>query len=218
MNMKMAFLSLVGSLGFAFSAFAADGGVIKGSVKFEGEVPVLENKKLPGDHAASCKVHDVVNEELVVDKETKGIQWAIVRVLDVKAPEPATPFAEQTIDQKGCRFFPHALILPPNTNLKVLNSDGIAHNFHVIPIDGLNQEINKQQIQPEMIIKGKSFVEPEILQIKCDIHGWIVLLRRRPRSAFRCGDARQRQLRNQRRPPRQIHALHLPGEAGREEG
>ena len=36
-------------------------------------------------------------------------------------------FAEAEIDQKGCTFQPHVVIVAPGTNLHVLNSEHVAH-------------------------------------------------------------------------------------------
>jgi len=154
---------------------AADGSV-KGSVKYDGEPPVVEKKKIDPAKLGGCPHAEIDNDTLVVDKATKGIKWAMVRIMGVKAPEPKEPFAVPTMDQKGCKFEPHAMIVPPGTDLSLLNPDKIGHNFHTTPLDATNPGFNRMMppSDEKMVVKGgKYFVEPEIIKVQCDIHPWM---------------------------------------------
>ena len=76
-------LSVLAIIGGAVSA--ADGGGIKGTIIYEGDAPPPAVKEVKSDNAV-CNCKDVPDESLVVDPKTKGIKWAIIRILDVKAP------------------------------------------------------------------------------------------------------------------------------------
>src|SRR5205085_490652 len=70
---------------------AEDGGTLKGTVKYDGEPPAPKMKDVPPNDQPGCKCKTVADESLVVDPKTKGLKWAIVRILDGK---PATPPAK----------------------------------------------------------------------------------------------------------------------------
>ena len=154
---------------------AAAGGSVKGSVKFNGVPPEPKNE-IPNSSHPDCKHKQVTADDLIVDKNTKGIKDAIIRILDVKAPPPEKPFSDVEIDQKNCRFSPHALVTPPGANLHVLNPDSISHNVHMTPLDAVNIPLNRMMTTTEqrLTVKGSKYlVEPEIIKIQCDIHPWM---------------------------------------------
>jgi len=164
-------------LGLCFGLNAADGGTIKGSVKYEGEIPAPKILPIPADKQGDCKCKEIDTEELVVDKASKGIKWAIVRVIDAKpAGDVPTPAKVPQLDQKGCRFEPRVVIVPPGTDLEVLNPDGVAHNVRTTGLDLNNPGMNKMMApsDPKMVIKGSKFLaEAEVVQFNCDIHPWM---------------------------------------------
>ena len=49
--------------------------------------------------------------------------------------------AAATLDQRGCRFDPHAVIVPAGETLTLVNSDGILHNLHTRSTE--NRPVNK---------------------------------------------------------------------------
>ena len=117
------------------------------------------------------------DETLVIDKATKGIQWTVVRIMDVKAPEPAQPFVGGTLDQVNCRFIPHALVTPVGVDLTVKNSDDAPHNFHAFPKDETLDEMNRMMSpKSEIIVKKNKLGDPDVFLVKCDVHGWMSAL------------------------------------------
>lgn len=156
------------------STFAGEGS-LAGSVKYDGEAPKQKMIEVGADKAAGCHAGPMVDESLVVDPATKGIKWAIIRIMDVKAATP--PEAKKVeIDQKGCFFTPRVSIVAPDSDIDVLNPDKIAHNVHTIPLDGTNTPINRMMVaaDPKLTVKGtKHNKEPELVQLQCDIHPWM---------------------------------------------
>jgi len=166
---------IVSAFAMVSAGFAAEGSV-KGTVKYNGEPPAPKTVTVPADKAGDCHHDKISSEELVVDPATKGIKWAMVRIMGVKAAPPATPFAEATVDQKGCSFTPHVVIVAPGINLNVLNPDKVAHNFHTTPLDATNPGYNRMMTPADekATLKGeKYFAEAEVIKIQCDVHPWM---------------------------------------------
>jgi RNA polymerase sigma factor (sigma-70 family) len=192
-------------------------GNVRGTVKFDGEPPEPKFYRIPNASHPDCKHNQVPTDDLIVDKETKGIKDAIIRVLDVKAPPPERPFAGVEMDQKDCRFSPHALVIPPGANLTVLNPDAMAHNVHTVPLDVINTPINKiiTADQKQMVVQGsKYFAEPEMIKLQCDIHPWMNawLVVHDPRFAYVTGKDGSFEIRNVPPGKYKVSVFHTLGE------
>lgn len=152
-------------------ADSAAGGTITGVVKFAGD-PAAPKVIPPTKDAQVCGKAPIYDQSLMVDKASKGIQWAVVWVGGAKGKWDGKGV---TLDQQGCTFRPHVLAAPPG-KLTVLNSDGILHNFH--SHGKKNPALN--QAQPGFRKKMEvEFKQAEIVKITCDAHpwmtGWIVV-------------------------------------------
>lgn len=146
-----------------------NGGTLAGKVIFSGPVPKPKILKV-GTDTEVCG-HSKTDESLVVDPQTKGIQWAVVYLKNISAGkdwkiDPAT----LAMDQLGCQFKPHVLVVPVKQTFYMLNSDGVLHNVHTR--SKVNRELNKAQ--PKFMKKMPlKFNKPEIVQINCDVHNWM---------------------------------------------
>ncbi|MFQ5881879.1 MAG: carboxypeptidase regulatory-like domain-containing protein [Candidatus Methylomirabilales bacterium] len=153
-------------------AATAAGGAIAGVVKFAGDPPPAKTIKATKDKKV-CGKKPIYDQSLVVSKETKGIQWAVVSLAGkVKGKWDGKG---ATLDQRGCVFRPHVLVTPPG-KFTILNSDRILHNFHSYSVK--NPPMNRAQ--PGFRKKMKvEFKQPEVVKITCDAHpwmaGWIVV-------------------------------------------
>lgn len=145
---------------------AQGGGTIVGEVKYQGVPPGPEPLKVTKDTQVCGK--EKTSPELVVGAD-KGIQWAVVSVADAKG-SPPTPAKKPTLDQKGCEFHPHVLLVPAGAEVDILNSDGILHNIHTFST--ANAPFNKSQPKFKKVIQAK-FDKPEVVKVKCDVHGWM---------------------------------------------
>ena len=164
------------------AAAPAGWGTIKGKVVLDGDVPErkLINKK--GDMAvkdfAICAAEDVLGDELVVNKDNKGIQWALLYVAgkpvvhdDLKEPEGTVEFG-----QKNCVFKPHVMCVRQGQKLKITSDDPVGHNTNIKPWRG--EPVNP--LVPAAPEGGKSEmdgpdlkVQPRPFPINCDIHKWM---------------------------------------------
>jgi hypothetical protein len=148
----------------AFAAFAAplhaqtayktvkldDPGTISGVVKWSGPVPKI--LKLPITKNSdvcdpdSKKTRDL--ERLVIDSDG-GVANTVVYLRDVTEGKAMDlPLTLQHLDQKGCRYVPHILLVPEGASLQIRSSDPILHTVHMagaasnnIPFPFQNQDI-----------------------------------------------------------------------------
>jgi plastocyanin len=141
------------------------GGTIVGEVKFSGEAPA-NVVKVNKDNAA-CGEEKAL-ETLVVGPN-KGVKWAVASLVDGKEAKPDAS-KKVTLDQNGCVFKPHVVLVPAGGSLDILNNDGIMHNFHTFST--ANPSVNKAQPKFKKVMTEK-FDKPEIVQIKCDAHSWM---------------------------------------------
>jgi plastocyanin len=164
-------------------------GTIVGVVSFDGEVPKPKKLEVAVKDEA-CHKGPIYSEDLVVSDDKK-IKWAVASIKKIKQgkPFPKEPlgpvpgcFAADSeasaggslpaagLDQKGCRFNPHVVLLPERQTLRLYNNDGILHNVHTY--GKFNTPLNKAM--PETLKElDVSFKRRERIRVKCDIHKWM---------------------------------------------
>ncbi len=148
----------------------AQGGTLMGTVSFEGEPPAPQPIKITKD-AKVCGKEPHYDESLLVG-ENKGLQNVVVSVLNApKGGDMSRLGSEFAVHQMGCVYTPHVLLVPVNAPLLIYNDDGILHNLHTYSKQ--NPSFNVSQPKFKKKVK-KSFKYPELITIKCDVHGWMV--------------------------------------------
>jgi len=146
-------------------------GTIVGVVRFEGEVP----KQKPIQVTAKdepCHKEPILTEDMVVSGNGR-IQWAVASIEKIDqgkpfpAPDPENPVM---LDQHGCRFQPHVVVVPKDQPLAIMNSDGILHNVHLHARK--NEPFNRSM--PGRVKKlDVSFERTETIRVGCDVHKWM---------------------------------------------
>jgi len=144
-----------------------NGGTITGVVTFKGTPPAPQQIAVDKDKKV-CGKTKMISQSLLVGKK-KGIQNAVVRLTDITTGKPL-PTKAVLLDQKGCRFHPHVLMVPAGGSVEVVNDDPLTHNIHTFSFE--NAQLN--QAQP----KGSSKLTieptiPETIKVQCDIHKWM---------------------------------------------
>lgn len=151
-------------------ARAADAGSVSGKVTFKGTPP--PPRKVPVSTDPQVCGNEQQSEDLVVGPGN-GIKYAVVRLIGVKGGGELKP---APVDQKGCKFNPHVVVVPKGVDFDILNEDGISHNIH--SHSTANPEINKAQpgFKKKM---AQKFDAAEKIKLSCDVHpwmsGWIVV-------------------------------------------
>lgn len=154
------------------SVYGQTGSSITGKVTYEG--PPVEMKPLKVDtDFGVCAQQEIMDESILVDAASKGLKNVVVFLEGVEAAPDWQPESRPVMDQVGCVFTPHVVILPLGQSLMVRNSDGILHNFHTY--SDLNRSVNlaMPKTMTEMEVEGRRFRRPDFVSTKCDIHGWM---------------------------------------------
>ncbi len=134
---------ILSAMVFAFSAACfsqsyqvitvKNGGVITGTVKWSGPMPRLVSAPINKDpkicDPESQKSRDL--ERLIVGPQG-GIANTVVFLKDISAgKEMDIPQQRRFLDQKRCRYEPHVLLVPSNTEFEMKSSDAVLHTVHM---------------------------------------------------------------------------------------
>lgn len=149
------------------SAPVENGGEITGTVHWTGAIPKPATIEISSEEAA-CHADAIPDESLVVS-EAGGIRWAVVSLESIDAGKP---FAEEApvLDQVGCRYEPHVVVVPEKGELSVRNSDGLLHNVHTKSIR--NRSFNRA-MPADVTEFSTKFKRKETVSIACDVHAWM---------------------------------------------
>jgi plastocyanin len=148
--------------GWPGAATAQGGGAIEVDVKYNG-APVIEKMKINKD-TQKCGTEATI--EKVVVGANKGLANAVVSAPGAKGGKAV----KATIDQNGCKFVPHVVVMAPG-EIDIKNSDDILHNIHTYST--ANPSINKAQPKFKKVMTEK-FEKPEIIKLTCDVHSWML--------------------------------------------
>ncbi len=100
-------------------AGAAEWGDLTGQILFEGTPPIPEKATITSDKEVCCE-HDVVDESLLVDPQSKGVQNVIVMMTRSRTDKREVPIHGDyealkekpvRIDNNACRFDPHVSLI-----------------------------------------------------------------------------------------------------------
>jgi len=173
--------------GVAYVA-AADTATLKGKFFYDGDPP--QPKELDCKKEPVCCQKKMLDQSLVVgeNKELANV-FVYVRTKGLKVPEELAGAHQGPVllDNKNCRFEPHAVGLVKGQKLVIGNSDGVGHNSN-ITVQGINPIVPAGQ---------KIEFEPKILstvganEVTCNIHPWMkgwVLVRPDPFFAISAED------------------------------
>jgi plastocyanin len=161
------------------TAFAQGWGTLQGQFVLDGDVPTPTPIQVSKD-PQFCGKHKLVDEEVVVDPETKGIA-NVVTFLYLSTAEKSKlqihPDLQKLagekvkVDNANCRFEPHIAAIWTKQTVELANSDPVGHNMNIVGFK--NAPIN------QLIPAGKSlehqFQAEESLPIPvaCNIHPWM---------------------------------------------
>ena len=144
------------------------GGTIIGRVLFDGKIPEPIHYT-PSKDTQVCGTGDHVSDEMVISVD-RGIRYAVVSLGHLEGARLNARTAV-TLDQRGCRFLPHVVLIPRGATLEMLNSDKILHNVRTT--SKKNAPFNKAQPKFVKKIKHVFKAAPEKIKIQCDAHSWM---------------------------------------------
>jgi hypothetical protein len=147
-------------------------GIISGVVQFDGAAPEQTIAQLSG--WSECAVqHPEGNPKAGDVLVSNGkLQNAMVYIKDGLGDRVfAVPTTPAVLDQKGCVFIPRILGVQTDQDLKMLNSDPLAHNVH-----GLSQHSSSWNFSLGVKGASRTISVPKqefMIEVKCDIHPWM---------------------------------------------
>ena len=166
-------LALSGGPALAYeSRPVPDGGRVVGTVRYVGPPRPRGALTITRDSAV-CATTAKLDPQLVVGAEG-GVQDAVVSLRGIASGKPC-PDGAPTLDQRGCEYRPHVLVVPAGRELTILNPDNIMHNIHTYSLNGdgpLNPPLNRAQPKFKTAMT-ETFQVPEILRVGCDVHRWM---------------------------------------------
>ncbi|MEM9366239.1 MAG: methylamine utilization protein [Planctomycetota bacterium] len=130
----------------------------------------------PNRDVAFCGKHDIPDESLLVDPDTKAIANVILYVYtgrggsDLPAMEPGNK--NHILANDKCRFDPHIVIAQVGDTLEVTNPDDVGHNANISFFKNTPQNPN---IPPNGSVKFElAEPEPAPIPVQCNIHPWML--------------------------------------------
>jgi hypothetical protein len=105
----------------------------------------------------------------LVNGESRGVKNAVVFLADITSGKSIETLKTPVLDQVGCRYDPHVIVVKTRGRLEMKSSDGIMHNIHAVG----PSPFNKPFPEADKLIKQK-LRKPGIDSISCDAgHSWM---------------------------------------------
>jgi hypothetical protein len=137
-----------------------NGGTIIGTVKWSGiapqplTFPVTKDPTVcdPGSHKR------VDLERLIIGSEG-GVANTVVFLKNISSGKAMDiPQARRFLNQKQCRYEPHIMLVPENSNLEMKSSDAVLHTLHMdgaasynLPFPFTNQVVERPMNTPGLV-------------------------------------------------------------------
>ena len=146
------------------NATAQGNGTIAGRVVFKGTHAA--SKLVVGKDKEVCG--DAKQDPTLLVGADGGVRNAVIQIAGLS--QGKSPAKEAELDQAKCEYVPHVLVVPTGGKVKIKNSDGILHNVHTLSKE--NAPFNRAQ--PKFMKElSETFAKPEIIPVRCDVHGWM---------------------------------------------
>lgn len=136
-------------------------------------------QRLPEDinkDAAFCGQHNLTDETLVVDEQTKGIKNVILYVYTGRGGTKLGRMPKSdnvhTLANEDCRFEPHITLAQAGDTLKITNPDPVAHNANLGFLNNKSANVTVPSGQEVTVSLKKD--EPAPIPVACNIHPWML--------------------------------------------
>lgn len=160
--------TLMALLVFGMLASVAFAGNITGTVLYDGDAPARPALTATKDQHCVDAVKGTKSEALVVSKG-KGIKNVVIYAR-VPRTKVTLPEKNPVMDQKGCAYYPHVLVVPVGATVDLTSKDPVAHNVHSHAQK--NEQINIQIPKPGIVVPH-TIAKAEEIKFTCDIHAWM---------------------------------------------
>lgn len=150
--------------------YEGETGTIVGKVMWEGDKPEPKPELTYKESEAEGCVHsngpDREDRSLLISDDGGVANVVLTIEAEVDIEPPTEPIV---LDQKGCRFEPHVLVIPQGATVQFANSDETNHNIHTYTKknQAMNQNVAGGQTLEQVMEKA------EQIDVKCDVHTWM---------------------------------------------
>jgi hypothetical protein len=152
---------------------ASGGSMITGEIRLEGNAPPPRLIDFgPAGNCAERGNQPLYDDSLLVNLDDT-LQNVVVSVIaglpqGMKYSQPGSPVY---LDEDACSFQPHVLAMRTGQPIVLRDSDPIPHKTHSLSVRNPSFNITEPSAAAGRFLPGAS--EPEIFQVKCDIHPWM---------------------------------------------
>jgi plastocyanin len=143
---------------------------VAGKISFDGTVPPAEKVKVNADPKCAAMHKDGLEKQPVQVKDG-GLADVLVYVKGGLTGTYPAPTDAVLLDQQGCTYHPHIVVVQVGQPLKIKNSDDTLHNIHPRPKD--NPEFNVGQPRQGMESEKTFDKEEVMIPVGCDVHPWM---------------------------------------------
>jgi hypothetical protein len=150
-----------------------DGGTVRGNVRLIGTasditVPTGKDDKICGATVSLAKL---------TTGWKGGVKNAVVFIKEIRTGKSFNGGGRYLLDQRGCKYNPHVMVLPFGAPLEIVNSDPVLHNVHVSELGASRMSILNiaQPIRGQRTtIPASQIRKPGFLVATCDAgHPWM---------------------------------------------
>ncbi|MEL6104428.1 MAG: methylamine utilization protein [Planctomycetota bacterium] len=145
---------------------------IKVTFKWQGKPPAPKPAAVAGQFCGQQKHND---ETFVVNPTNNGIKNIFLYVYTGRRGTKLPDFELQPqtveLDNKNCRFEPHAVFLRVGDTLRVKNSDPVGHNVNIAFFKNRQMGVMVPANQP--LDFEMTAAEPAVVPAECNIHPWM---------------------------------------------
>ncbi len=145
-----------------------NGGRVTGTVRVTGTTPPPDKRPVTRDPEACGS--EPKTSDAVLRSASGGVKNVVVSLDGVTRGKPF-PGGAAELDQRGCWFHPHVLLVRAGQPFTLINSDGVLHNFRT-PGSATNPALNKAQPK----FKRRLTIQldhADIIPVNCDVHEWM---------------------------------------------
>jgi hypothetical protein len=155
------------SLLFASPTLAFD---LEGRIKLQSPNPDPVWLEIEEKHRPTCG-NQKLSPKLRLSEEG-FVANAVVRLEEMPpGPLSTPPEKNYVLDQMGCEFSPHVVLIPRGADLSILNSDGFLHNVRAFD-ENVEMLFNDAMPKKGQVLK-KRFDRSGRIIIRCGVHPWM---------------------------------------------
>jgi len=147
----------------------AGGATLRGTLTYKGSPPGME--PLEVDHDRECCAQTPIPPETLLVSENGEVRDGVVWLEGVEGDKPWST-EEGVLDQVGCIFIPHVMVVGVGQTVRFLNSDPIIHNIHTWPRENAPMSVSQLAKGLGRPIK-RSYGTPDEIKLTCDVHKWM---------------------------------------------